>query len=59
MIKNDLKQETAAFGKGVQRISGSPYDETDQPRQVVYSLPRDAKLRKYDLGSRGEDIAYP
>ncbi len=35
MLKNDLKQETAAFGKGVQLISGSPYDETEQHSQLT------------------------
>ncbi len=46
----------AAFGKGVQLISRSPYTETEQLSRLTLQcvIPHDDKL-----GSRGEDIAYP
>ncbi len=53
----------AAFGKGVQFISGPPMLEpnnsTDLPREVVCLPPHDDKQPKLDVGSRRENIAFP
>ncbi len=40
----------AAFTKGVQLISQSPYAKTEQLSKLAPNL---------DLGGKGEDIAYP
>ncbi len=54
--------EFAAFGKGVQLISGFPFVETEHipewPRQVLYFPPTEGKRLNLDLGGRGEDKAF-
>ncbi len=55
----------AAFGKGVQLISGSPYAETELFRTFPINLAKRYTCHlmmisnSLELGGCGEDVAYP